>query len=118
MPALGVPGGLEVPSSNLGAPTSQPPVRRCLFRQPRARGLKERADAVDEHGDLVRQQREGDDDRRRDDAEDDRVLGHRLSAFASVVGSNAVEPARGSHIPKDRRGRAAPVCLVLGIRPE
>src|SRR5439155_1149213 len=70
------------------------------------------------HGNLVRQQREGDDDRRRDDAEDDRVLGHRLSAFASAVGSNAVEPARGSHIRKDRRGRLAPVCLVLGIRPK
>jgi len=83
----------------------------------RNRLLKQRADAVDECSDPIRQEGVGDDDRRHDDPEDDRILGHRLSVISPEAGANAVEPARDSHIRRDRPASVRPVCLVLGIRP-
>ena len=41
--------------------------------------------------------RERQDDDRRDHAEDDGVLGHRLSFVSAPAGANAVNPARGRH---------------------
>ena len=72
--------------------------RKGGFRFGRRSGrLEERANAVEQATDVVREQPQDDDDPRSDDGEDHRVLRHRLSGLASAAGKNAVEPARARH---------------------
>jgi hypothetical protein len=79
---------------------------------------EEGADAAEEGSDPVGQERVRDDDRRDDDAQHDRILGHRLSLLGAAAGTKPVEPTMETHHPGHRRCRCIPVCLFLGIRPE